>query len=436
MNHPTPIVIEEFLTEYAIAEPGLKLLAEQLREEIKNLLETHRIMAIVTSRAKEQDRLKAKLERMHQKEPFRSTEDIWKKLHDLVGTRIALYFPSDVESIPSVLEEKYKLSDDKKKFPAEIKDAEKLENRGYCAYERRIYPGYAQRRFDGYCANHFYFEHVSDLSGGRKMEIEVQVASVLMHAWSEVEHDLAYKKMSGAVSAEEYACLDEINGLVIAGEIALNRLKRLSAQRARSMSKLETALNLKDYLVSWLREQNAGKPLPVQAEQANNVNRLFQIYEDAEMLTSSYLEYRLKSVENPDSLSDLVRRLIDRCFDDKYSVAKQVTVTFLLESRKENTFYSAGKLNNYLGKWNSLEAAVRKAVRSTNRVCPNMDASRKYLSEEPVLQDSFCAEYIRLRTLRDQIVHEGRLPEQDAFRQSIRDMEALTKDLKNEYNLK
>ena len=38
--------------------------------------------------------------------------------------------------------------------------------------------------------------------------IEIQVASVLMHAWSEVEHDLVYKPLQGTLSDEELAILD------------------------------------------------------------------------------------------------------------------------------------------------------------------------------------------------------------------------------------
>ncbi len=41
-----------------------------------------------------------------------------------------------------------------------------------------------------------------------------------MHAWSEVEHDLTYKPMQGTLSEEELSILDELNGLVLAGEIA------------------------------------------------------------------------------------------------------------------------------------------------------------------------------------------------------------------------
>ena len=54
---------------------------------------------------------------------------------------------------------------------------------------------------------------------------EIQVASVLMHACSEVEHDLVYKPLNGTLSEEELAILDELNGLVLAGEIALERLQ-------------------------------------------------------------------------------------------------------------------------------------------------------------------------------------------------------------------
>ena len=46
-----------------------------------------------------------------------------------------------------------------------------------------------------------------------------------MHAWSEVEHDLIYKPLQGTLSKEELAILDELNGLVLAGEIALERCR-------------------------------------------------------------------------------------------------------------------------------------------------------------------------------------------------------------------
>src|SRR5690606_9552985 len=87
-----------------------------------------------------------------------------------------------------------------------------------------------------YWATHYRLKlRESSLQEGQKRyaaaRVEVQVASVLMHAWSEVEHDLVYKPLQGTLSDEEYAILDELNGLVLAGEIALERLQKAGEAR-------------------------------------------------------------------------------------------------------------------------------------------------------------------------------------------------------------
>ena len=72
--------------------------------------------------------------------------------------------------------------------------------------------------------------------------IEIQVASLIMHAWSEVEHDLIYKPMQGTLSEEELSILDELNGLVLAGEIALERLQQPEMSgSAAAMPRLEAS---------------------------------------------------------------------------------------------------------------------------------------------------------------------------------------------------
>lgn len=44
--------------------------------------------------------------------------------------------------------------------------------------------------------------------------------------WSEVEYDLVYKPLDGDFSGEEYALLDQLNGLAISAEIALENLQK------------------------------------------------------------------------------------------------------------------------------------------------------------------------------------------------------------------
>ncbi len=59
-----------------------------------------------------------------------------------------------------------------------------------------------------------------------------------MHSWAEVEHDLVYKPINGKLSDEEYAILDEINGLVLSGEIALERLQKAMLTVCRKIMKI------------------------------------------------------------------------------------------------------------------------------------------------------------------------------------------------------
>jgi hypothetical protein len=93
-----------------------------------------------------------------------------------------------------------------------------------------------RRIFPGYQAAHYHVRLKEEqLSDERRpyarARIEIQVASVLMQAWAEVEHDLVYKPNSGDLSEDEHAILDELNGLVLAGEIALQRLQRAVKRR-------------------------------------------------------------------------------------------------------------------------------------------------------------------------------------------------------------
>jgi ppGpp synthetase/RelA/SpoT-type nucleotidyltranferase len=76
-----------------------------------------------------------------------------------------------------------------------------------------------------------------------------------MHGWAEVEHDLLYKPLSGKPSDTERSILDEINGIVLAGEIALERLQnamktRLGMQEQRFNNHYELAAYIYERLTN------------------------------------------------------------------------------------------------------------------------------------------------------------------------------------------
>lgn len=171
---------------------------------------------MVTYRAKSSASLEKKLRSRDNKKHYKQAQDIYTDIPDLAGVRVALYFPSDKERAGSIIAKNFDVIEIKT-FPESSKDMKSSSS---------IY----KKRFSGYDAQHYRVrinrakldEHQSKYCSAA---IEIQVASVLMHSWSEVEHDLIYKPKE-ELSIDEHAILDELNGLVMAGEIALERLHR------------------------------------------------------------------------------------------------------------------------------------------------------------------------------------------------------------------
>jgi hypothetical protein len=84
-------------------------------------------------------------------------------------------------------------------------------------------------------------------------EVEIQIASLLMHSWSEVEHDLIYKRFSGDVSLAEHQLVDQLNGLVLTGEMILEQLQSTIRERvARSQQQFADQYELSAYLLRYL----------------------------------------------------------------------------------------------------------------------------------------------------------------------------------------
>src|SRR4051794_24728994 len=199
-------ITEEFLSRYVREYDYYEATARLCADQCERLLQENGIRAIVTSRAKRDDHLKDKLEKRRQTRDYRDLDDIYHDIVDLAGVRIALYFPSDRDNVRHLIETNFAV-EVTKEFPGQSKPITGTYNRifsGYAAthYRVRMHDEYLLEQQRRYC----------DVS------VEIQVASVLMHAWSEVEHDLVYKPAMGDLSTEEYAILDELNGMVLAGE--------------------------------------------------------------------------------------------------------------------------------------------------------------------------------------------------------------------------
>jgi ppGpp synthetase/RelA/SpoT-type nucleotidyltranferase len=211
---------ERYPKEYDFYDQAARLIAQVLEQHFQRA----GIRAIVTSRAKSPVRAVEKAIQRAEKTPYTLIDDIYHDIVDLAGVRVALYFPGERDQVDKIIKQYFYIDDEPKQFPSSVK------------------PTY-EKRFSGYWATHYRVrlpDPTLNESQKRYSEalIEIQVASILMHAWAEVEHDLVYKPLQGRLSQDEYAILDEINGLVLSGEIALERLQRAGERRVATAGRV------------------------------------------------------------------------------------------------------------------------------------------------------------------------------------------------------
>ncbi|MCF4006314.1 GTP pyrophosphokinase family protein [Corynebacterium uropygiale] len=100
--------------------------------------------------------------------------DPWENIHDRVGVRVTVYHSTEIPRAIAVLRHSFRV----------IKDVDKTE-------ETRISGGF------GYGSHHLVVEvpsNTPDLGAYTGLCFEVQVRTVLQHAWAEFEHDIRYKR--------------------------------------------------------------------------------------------------------------------------------------------------------------------------------------------------------------------------------------------------
>lgn len=218
-----------------------KNLAQYVRNECEEFVRS-RFDANITFRAKPAESLKRKLMERDKWKAYKTEADIRDDIVDFSGVRIALYFPHHKARVNSFLEKTYDFDPndpkDKIEHPVEVPRTQpvvKAEENANIAGDPRnsLY----SRRFKGYQATHY---RVRFKKGKVPMDfreddkIEIQVMSVLQSAWSEVEHNILYKKLKGSPSFPERQMLDGLNGLVSVGELYLDQLNGIFKDRIAS----------------------------------------------------------------------------------------------------------------------------------------------------------------------------------------------------------
>jgi ppGpp synthetase/RelA/SpoT-type nucleotidyltranferase len=138
--------------------------------------------------------------------------DPWQQLTDQVGIRIIVYYESDVDSAAAALSEAFAVDSNRS-----IDKRRSLEVRQFGYRSVHLLVRFPER------------ERTSLPVGLQKMPFEIQVRSLLEHAWAEIEHEVCYK--SGMQFDAAY--LRRFSALAGALEILDSQFVALRSERDR-----------------------------------------------------------------------------------------------------------------------------------------------------------------------------------------------------------
>ncbi|KAI6080138.1 hypothetical protein F4821DRAFT_277032 [Hypoxylon rubiginosum] len=206
-------------------------------------------------------------DQIHNYGRFVDSDNMVDALQDLGGVRVCVYFPHDVDKVLSFLDQR----EDVKilwvtRKTQRTTDMDDLRNHVNILEGRSPTANPHHGTFAGYRATHT----VVELMGGAipkgqeesHYKVEVQIGTVVMHAWSEVEHDIIYKPGQAEPSDEEKGILDLFNGLVLSGEAALNQLAAYTIRKERDRARDNDAEATSHHeLGAWLASYYEKKPV-------------------------------------------------------------------------------------------------------------------------------------------------------------------------------
>jgi ppGpp synthetase/RelA/SpoT-type nucleotidyltranferase len=409
--------IARYRKEYNFFEQAARLAAQILEGRLRSA----GIRSIVTSRAKAFESLEAKARERAPRKKYACVENIFDDIIDLAGVRIAMYFPGEHTQADSIIKSLFDLREEPKTFP-----------------DPAAQPRY-KKRFLGYLATHYRVQlKESVLSDAQKRyaeaRIEIQVASVLMHSWAEVEHDLVYKPQQSALSDEEYAILDELNGMVLAGEIALERLQRAGEARVAARGRLfSNHYDLASHLLSKFGPV-VGRPIGDTA--LGRIDILYELLKRLDLGTPDKLESYIRSVNSDLEKRPLADQIIDQLISEdreKYLLYERLRASrpvpgdYVGNTREELAPEAHKEVSVFLQRWVALEKTINEKAKSKG--LQRIYVSSTFLSRLGVSDEMLLKDVERIRRIRNEVVHGLSMPSSEDLRDAGSRIQEITVQL-------
>jgi ppGpp synthetase/RelA/SpoT-type nucleotidyltranferase len=413
-------LIDGFIARYVKEYDYYEQAARMARQTLESKLQAAGIRAIVTSRAKSVTRLADKCRQRNKSQNYESIDEIYADIADLAGVRVALYFPAERDQVGGLI------------------------NRLFHVDESRAFPKPSEtrtdKRFLGYSALHYRVRLPSNALGESDQryaaaKIEIQVASVLMHAWSEVEHDLVYKPAEGELSPDEHSLLDQLNGLVLTGEIALEQLQKAGETRVASGGR--QFANHYELAAHVLSQVSAVNQEPVTDSGLGRIDLLFNLLSRLKLDTPDGLGPYLELLHGDLERRPVSEQIIDAVIAEDES-AYQTYLSVRAEddsSRGESSRYGSRdepgpvEVGRFLMRWTELERLLREQVPPAGRW--RVTPATSTLERLGVFNPQMSVEFDRLRQLRNDVVHGLELPSARDLAQATQRLATLISEIEH-----
>src|SRR5713101_7589078 len=167
LNRPAQEFLRAYAPQFADTDRAAKLVGAEVERVVRD---TGAFVHAVTARAKAVDSLRGKLRRRRYKRPAQ-------RITDIIGVRVITYYRDAVDPIVTRLRREFEIN--------ERDTTDKRRELGLREFGYRSVHVIARLRP----------AHVLSLNNKsiRKRWFEIQVRSIVEHAWAEIEHEIVYK---------------------------------------------------------------------------------------------------------------------------------------------------------------------------------------------------------------------------------------------------
>jgi len=225
---------------------------------IEGLIAEYKLKCLpIQRRLKDIDSLRKKIERKRHK--YKSIHDIT----DICGIRIITYFSDEVDKVSSMIQ---------KEFAIDEKNS--VDKRALLQPDRF---GYLSLQFVAKLSNSRLA--LTEYHRFKECQIEIQIQSLLQHAWAEIEHDLGYK--SGiAVPKDIQRRFNQLSGLLELTDEEFIRLRDTLFEYKTSLADKinktpDTTFLDQDSLLTFIETSEILREIESRIESENNIKLSF-----------------------------------------------------------------------------------------------------------------------------------------------------------------